>query len=222
MTEGKHNGNRAWDITWIDKKQTLSAEDEAVLSYELYLPQLVGKKPALSRINQCYQKTARVWEQRWKERVFPAADQERQGRRAASRRFEAWHTWVKGEITELKEGILSVRMEAGETRGNGKPCLMRWGELWNLSTGVPCPVGDLFPGQRKWKQQTLAKILEQGRARRAAGDCFLDRDWEEKAGKLLLWQEPCLTERGLEFYLPQCSLTPAAEGTPVFVVSTGE
>lgn len=209
-------------VEWTDKKETLSAEDEPILTYEIHLPKLEGRGSALSRIDRCYQKTACVWERRWKEQVFSVADQERQEKRAVSRQFLTWQAWVKGEITELKEDILSVRMEAGEMRGNGRPCLMRWGEIWDLTTGTPRPAEDFFPGRRKWKREVLPKILEQGRSRRTAGDCFLDRGWEESVGKLILWREPCLTEKGLEFYLPQCALTPAAEGVPAFVVPLAE
>lgn len=206
-------------VEWTDKRETLSAEDEPVLTYEIHLPKLEGKRSAWSRIDRCYQKMACVWERRWKEEVFSMADRERQEKRAVSRQFLVWNAWLKGEITKFNKDILSVRMEAGEIRGNGRPCLMRWGEIWDLATGAPRPAGDFFPGRRKWKREVLPEILEQGRSRRAAGDCFLDQGWEERVGKLIHWWEPCLTEKGLEFYLPQCALTPPAEGVPAFVVS---
>lgn len=206
------------DITWIEKRQTLSAEETPVLNYEIKLPQLTGKTAAVSRIDRCYEKTARVWEQRWKERVFPLAEQAYRGNDGTRRPFSAWHTWVRGEIAQMDAEFLSVRVEAGEVRDSGKPCLMRWGEIWDLRSGTPCPAGNFFSERWKWKRGVLAQVLEQGKARRIAGDCFLDRDWEGKIGKMLLWREPCLTQQGMEFYLPQCALTPAAEGVPVFSV----
>ena len=64
-------------------------------------------------------------------------------------------------------------------------------------------------------------VYDQGEARRAAGDCFLDRDFAQKLPRALSPRRCCRTEEGWEFYLPQCALAPAVEGVVTLSLSEG-
>ena len=118
----------------------------------------------------------------------------------------------------LAGGLLSLRLEGVEIRGDGKPCRVRWGDTWKLREGAPCPLRELFQGEKGWKRRILTHILQQGNARRAAGDCLLDPGWERPARKNLPQWDYCLNQETAEFAYPQCVIAPAAEGTPVFQV----
>jgi hypothetical protein len=54
----------------------------------------------------------------------------------------------------------------------------------------------------------------------AAGDCFLDGDWERRLGRCWSASGFCLTPEGVEFSVPQGVIAPPAEGTPVFCIDT--
>ena len=137
---------------------------------------------------------------------------------AAARPFTPWQAELKGELTHLAGGLLSLRLEGVEIRGDGKPCRVRWGDTWKLREGAPCPLRELFQGEKGWKRRILTHILQQGNARRAAGDCLLDPGWERPARKNLPQWDYCLNQETAEFAYPQCVIAPAAEGTPVFQV----
>ena len=64
----------------------------------------------------------------------------------------------------------------------------------------------------------LEAIAKQGRQRKAEGEYIPDEDWEKKLPRFFSEDGYCLTPEGLEFSYPQCSIAPAAEGTPVFQV----
>ena len=136
--------------------------------------------------------------------------------REASRPFRPWTARLSGEVLFQDENTLSIRMDAREVRGDGRPLQVRTGDLWKLPEGVPLPVRSYFPGDRRWWLHLTRKLREQGEVRRAAGDCFLDPDF---GGRLRRWLSPyrcCRTPEGLEFYIPQCALAPPAEGVVTF------
>ena len=60
------------------------------------------------------------------------------------------------------------------------------------------------------------RALLEGEVRRAAGDCFLDPDFGPRLRQFLSPHRYCRTPEGLEFYVPQCALAPAAEGVVAF------
>ena len=64
----------------------------------------------------------------------------------------------------------------------------------------------------------LSQLTELGDSRRAAGDCFLDPDWDKKARRLLPEENFCLLSGGLELFFPQCTIAPAAEGVVCFLM----
>ena len=95
---------------------------------------------------------------------------------------------------------------------------MRWGDVWKVRQGAPCPLGELMAGRRGWRKRLWAALSRQGEERRQAGDCFLDRDWLKKARDARPLKDYCLTGEGVELALPQCAAAPAAEGCPVFTL----
>ena len=126
---------------------------------------------------------------------------------------------LSGEVLFQDEGALSIRMDAWEVRGDGRPLQVCTGDLWKLPEGVPLPVRSYFPGDRRWWLHLTRKLREQGEVRRAAGDCFLDPDFGVRLRRWLSPYRCCRTPEGLEFYIPQCTLAPSAEGVVTFSLS---
>lgn len=206
------------EVVWREERKTLTLDGEPVLEYALSWPEVVGGGPGGRFITKYYARLAEVWRRRWGREVYILACLALAERRASSRPFTPWTGNLSGEVTFLADGLLSLRMDAAEVRGDGKPCLTTSGDVWRIREGAPCPVRELFPGDRGWKKSLAAQIVQQGNDRRAAGDCFLDQGWEARLSKLLPLGDCWLTEDGLALALPQCAAAPAAEGAPAFTV----
>ena len=159
-----------------------------------------------------YQRLAGAWRSRWGRETYWNACLDLARCREESRPFCPWTARLSGEVLFQDEGVLSIRMDAREVRGDGRPLQVRTGDLWKLPEGVPLPVRSYFPGDRRWWLHLTRKLREQGEARRAAGDCFLDPDFGARLRRWLSPHRCCQTPEGLEFYIPQCALAPAAEG----------
>ena len=209
---------RAPEVVWQREERTLTLEGEPVLAYSLSWPQVTGAGIGGRWISRYYGRLARAWRQRWQRELYLKACLSLADRRAASRPFTPWSCRLAGEVTLCRDGLLSLRLEGEEARGDGKASRVRWGDVWKAREGAPCPPGELFPKKRGWKRGLLTQITAQGRARQQAGDWFPDPDWEQKLRRVLPGDGLCLTEEGVEAAFPQCSIAPALEGTPVFVV----
>ncbi len=206
-------------VRWTQEKRVLTLEKVPVLELDLSWPQLSGGGRGGERINRYYQRLAKAWRSRWGRETYWLSCLDLAQRREESRPFRPWSAKLEGEVTWQDEKVLSVRMDAWEVRGDGRPLQVRTGDLWELPEGVPLPAGSCLPPRKRQSHTRLLKQLrEQGEARRAAGDCFLDRDFAQKLPKYLSAQRCCRTPEGLEFYIPQCALAPAAEGVVTFTL----
>lgn len=205
-------------LLWREKSGALTLEGEPVLSYTLAWPELRGAGLGGRWISLFYANLAAAWEKRWRTQVYWQACIQLSQCRAASRPFSPWSGTLAGSVTVWEQGRLSIQMDGEEVRGDGRPLKVRWGDVWNVKEGAPCRLKEFFPGNRRWKRAVAAQVLRQGEERRASGDCFLDPDFAQKAARLLPLRDFLLSPDGVELPYPQCSLAPAAEGTPMFQI----
>ncbi len=209
-------------VIWERKNRILTLEGEPVLSYTLSWPKIEDGGLGGRWISKYYARLARSWRRRWEREVYWRACLELAARREEARPFTPWSGELTGETALLQDGVLSLRFFGAEVRGDGRPARVRWGDVWKLREGAPKSLGSLFQGEKGWKKRLWQVILRQGEERRQAGDCFLDSDWTQKAKKNRLLRDWCLTEEGVEVALPQCAVSPAAEGCPVFTIALEE
>ena len=205
-------------VVWEEERRTLTLSGEAILTYTLCWPRVEGAGLGGRWISRYYARLARNWRRRWEREVYWAACLELAARREASRPFTPWTGELTGETVLLEDGVLSIRFQGQEVRGDGRPARVRWGDVWTVREGAPKPLRSLFAREKRWRARLWQKLVQQGEERRQAGDCFLDRDWPRKAKKAHPLQGWCLTEEGVELSLPQCAASPAAEGCPVFTI----
>ena len=201
-------------VCWPEEKRLLTLEKAPVLELTLSRPQVTGGGRGGARINRWYQRLAAAWKCRWSRELYCMACLDFAACREAGRRFCPWTAQLTGEVRFQDEKLLSIRMDAQEIRGDGRPLQVRTGDLWALPEGVPLPARPLLPRRRR----LLAQLTGQGEARQAAGSCFLDRNFAQKLPRVLSLQNCCRTAEGWEFYLPQCALAPAAEGALTFTL----
>lgn len=218
----KEREEKECPVVWQREEESMTLEGEPVLRYTLCWPQLEGRGIGVRWINRYYARLARSWRERWQREVYWRACLDLTGCRTDSRPFEVWTGSLVGEVALQEGGLLSMRFIGEEKRGTNKPSRVRWGDVWKVREGVPLQAKELLHGRRGWKGELTARVVEQGEAKRTAGECFLLSDWQKRAAKTLPAEDFCLTPDGIELAFPQCVIAPAAEGTPVFCVSVGE
>lgn len=206
------------EVIWHTEDQTLTLEGEPVLSYHLTWPELKDAGLGGRWISRYYARLARSWRDRWCKELYWRACLSLAQRRAASRPFTLWSCALEGEVALWQDGVLSLRLRGWEDHGDGKVCRVRWGDVWKVWEGAPCPPDTLFSPRRGWRRRLLEQVRQQGENRQQGGDWCPDPDWKDRLARNLPRDGFCLTPEGVEVSFPQCSIAPAAEGAPVFLV----
>ena len=207
----------ALQIQWKQEKRVMTLEKVPVLELSLSWPQAVNGGRGGERISRYYRRLAQAWRSRWGRETYWNACLALARCRERGEPFHPWAVQLSGQVAFLDGSALSIRMDARETRGDGRPLQVRTGDVWRLPDGVPVPAGECLPGGRRRRRQLLQQLIAQGEGRRAAGDCFLDGDFAQKLPRALSSRRCCRTPEGWEFYIPQCLLAPAAEGVVTFL-----
>lgn len=206
-------------VQWKEVKRVLTLEKRPVLEMNLSWPQIVGGGRGGERISRYYFRLAQAWQTRWGRETYWQACLDFAQAQEQSRLFHPWTAQLSGAVLFQDGETLSLRMDAWEIHGDGKPIQVRTGDIWKLPEGVPLPVGSYFPGRRRWRHHLIPMLQEQGERRREAGDCFLDADFSKKLHWVISPGRCSRTAEGLEFYAPQGVLAPAAEGVVTFTFS---
>ena len=218
---GKKRAQKQVEVVWREEQERLTLEGKPVLKYRVTLPEVERGGMGGRWITRYYRRLGEAWKKRWQRQVYWEACLDLARCRQAGLPFAAWSGELRGEVTFLDDRLLSLRMTGEEVRSGGKLSMARWGDTWKLREGAPCLPRELPGMEQNWKKEARRHVLEQGRARKAAGDFFPDEGWEERVqGKLprsALW----VTEEGVEMAYPQSVLASAAEGVPSFRIAEG-
>ena len=206
------------ELVWQQEHQVLTLEEEPVLEYTLSWPELKGGGLGGKWISRYYAQLAKSWRLRWQREIYWKACLALVERREASHPFTPWRGSLQGEMALWEDGLLSLRLWGEEDRGNGRPCRVRWGDVWKVREGAPCPPKELFHRQKGWKKKAVGQIVEEGRRAQQSGTLFLDSDWEARIGNHISFRDVCLTGDTLEFSLPTCAVSPAVEGAPTLSI----
>jgi len=206
------------ELVWEEEHKVLTLEGQPVLEYTLCWPQLKNPKGLSRRLNWYYARLARQWRLRWQREVYWQACLDLVQQLQESRPFTPWTGKLTGEVTLWKDGLLSLSLSGEESRGNKKPCRVRWGDTWEIKEGAPCPPARFFENGTRWKKELVPRLIDEGRNMEKGGEHFFDSDWESRLPRWLTRAEVWLTEERMEWAFPPCAISPAAEGVPLFSI----
>lgn len=203
----------------------LTLEGEPVLRCVLTRPECNGTWRGLNAVQRYYDHVSEVWRNRWEKELYVHACLDLADRRAAGRPFRKWQAELVTQVTLQEGGLLSLWQEGREIRGYDRPLMLRRGDTWSLTEGVPRTLASFFPEDRRWKRKVLTQVAEQIQERLEGGESLLDRDCVGRLRREFDPENYCLTPEGIQLFFPMYTLAPGGEGIPVFTVAlpgTGE
>ena len=202
-------------VLWKTRQKTLTLEGNPTLEYTILYPEPTQCGLAGRFLCAYYRHMAHVWEMRWQREVYLRACLDYAQRQASGKPFTPWLGNLQGELTLLEFPFLSLHFTGSEKQGSGNTCRISWGEVWNLKTGAPCHWSEFLSPPHS-RSHVAQQIVEQGTQQARAGTRFFHPHWETQVPEHLSAHGFWLTEDKLHLSLPQCTISPAAEGTPEF------
>ena len=216
MVHTDHTAPQSIEVLWQEDTRILTLEGEPVLEYHVSWPELRGTGRSGTKINRYYRRLIKSWRQRWEREVYWKACLNLATLRANSHPFVSWKGSLRGEVTLFTEHLLSIRMTGQEIRGNRPPNQVRWGDVWDIQEGAPYPIHALYCSCHRWKQKLISQLKKLAADQQASASRFLLPGWEHGLQTFFPKEDYCLTAQGIEIAYPQGSISPMAEGTPVF------
>lgn len=203
------------EIVWREEGRTLTLTGIPVLELSLSRPQAEEKR--LRGLNRYYEYIYRLWKKHWEREGYWQACADLAQQTAQSRPFRVWKASLSGQVLLDRDGLLSISMLAREVQGDGRTLEYRWGDTWRREDGSIVTLKELLPAKRGWKREVLRELEQAAQACRRQG-VYLDGELEKPLRRWYSRWRFGLTEEGLEFYYPQCTLAPAVEGAVVLRV----
>lgn len=189
-----------------------------VLECRISLPQPVHKHGCAPRIRRYYRLQSRAFLRYCEHQLFPAAQAEYHAARAISAPLPCFSAELTYNITFQRGGLWSLYTQSKESTLPGQTLYTRRGDTWDLRSGFPLSLPELFLPKVPWKRQLLSLIAEEIRRQEQAG---ISQYYEERKRKLRGYFNPqnfYLTDEALAVFFPMYSIAPAIERTPVFLI----
>ena len=203
-------------------EKTWEAEGLPVLAARVTLPQPEGlSKKAARRICRYYQTQCRAFLRHCQTRLVPGATEARQAALEASAPLTCRQAELTFRTTYADERLWSLYTQSREPADRRGTLLRRWGDTWDLESGLPLSLSDFFPGGR-WRRLLPALAAGEIRRQEAAGLARYPEGWQKRLRRAFRPTDFYLTGEGLVFFYPMCSIAPAIEGIPAFLVPYGE
>lgn len=189
-------------------------EEIPVLELQLSIPHCDTKDRRIRRINRYYESFARSCEQYAHRFLFPAAAKDFSAAVAENRCPAPWHFHVSFTTHLLRHGIWSLTLETEEVT-DGAPYRCRCADTWELTSGYPLALSDLFPAEPLYRRRLKARAKEVLRAAQEQG-LTLHENWQHHLGSAWNRENFYLSDEGLHWFYPMYALGGEALGIPTF------
>lgn len=192
-------------------QQSFPGEGGPMLTIKARWPQLEGEGRAVRRINRYYDRLFRRCLERWS---GPLLD------RAGAAKAQGWQVGMDFTVTYYEEGLLSLYIELTEAT-EGRPRVVRLGDVWELARGTPVALSTLLGCGRRWRSRAMEQVEGQVAQRVGSGECIYYEDWPQLCRQWFSPQRYYLTHEGPVVFYPTETIAPALEGVPAFVLAGG-
>lgn len=172
----------------------------------------------LQRMERYFAHLALVWQTRWENELYRQARQafaDQTGRDTAP----PWQATLDYQITYWNPPLLSIRIDIQEHGPTNPPTLLCIGEVWDCSSGYPCPLHAFLPERtHRWKHPFIKQLQEQAQMRLNSGESLLHPNCLAEIEQTFDTDRFYLTEDGLVIFYPLYSLGAYSEGIPTFTI----
>ena len=202
----------------LKEERSWESDGITVLTASVELPQLAGKSGGARRFNRYYRGLCRAYLAYCGLLLLPAAADSCRAALAVSAPWSIARAELRWRPSLQSDTLLSVVCDIRETIHGLPPFLLRRSEVWDLRVGLPIPLSECFPEHTRCKKTLLRFAREETLRRMERGAAFRE-NWRAALRRNLNTRSYYLTEEGLCFYYPLCSVADAKEAIVTFTMA---
>lgn len=202
----------------LEEQQSWEADGVVVLTADVSLPQLGGNDRRAKRFNCYYRRFCRAYFTYCRDVLLPEAAASCRDAMAASAPWSVSRAALRAAASRHAGGLLSVVCDAREERTGLRPFLIRRADVWDLSEGLPVPLGELFPPRVRWKKALVRFAREEARRRLERGEATYCDNYRVMLRRALNPRNYYLREDGLCFFYPAGAVADASAGVVSFTM----
>lgn len=197
------------------EERAWEADGITVLTASVSLPQLAGR--CARRFNRYYRRFARAYLTYCQQVLLPEAAASCRDAQAVSAPWSVGRAELSWRLSHQSGEVLSIVSDAREVISGTPPFCIRRSEVWDLSAGLPMPLGEFFPAHTRCKKVMLRFAREQTQKRIESGAAYRE-NWRAALRRSFNARNFCLTAEGLCFYYPLCAVAGAKEGIVTYTM----
>lgn len=213
----KEEKQSRYQIKFSSYKQSNRLQEQVVLEKVWVVPSVKGTGFPVHKWNDYYQKVMHQWQKRWDRELYWRSGIAFATSMEQGRAFLPWKAELTQTVTYQSETVLSLVTEVREQWGKTQCRLIKYGDVWHLSSGIPALPWE-FLNEKNGKKHLKQKLYQQFQEMRQREDSHLPELTQKQFCKLCHIDQFARTEQGLEFYIPQRTLIQGQEGMLTFFI----
>lgn len=198
----------------LERQRLWHWEEIPVLELRLSIPRCRTEDRRIRRINRYYESFAKSCEQYAERFLFPAAADCFAAALAENRCPTMWHFHAEFSTHLLCNRLWSLTLETEEA-SCGTPYRCRYADTWDLVSGYPLSLAELFPAEPLYRRRLKEHAKETLLARQAQGS-VLHEHWTQRLGSAWNRENFYLSHEGLHWFYPMYALGGETLGIPDF------
>ena len=198
----------------LERQRLWHWEDIPVLELCLSVPHCESEDRRVRRINRYYESFARGCEQYAARFLYPAAAEAFAAALKENHCPAAWRFCAEFSTHLLSDKVWSLTLETAEST-NRAPYRCRYADSWDLISGYPLSLSELFPADPLYRRRLKQHAKETLLTRQAQGT-QLHESWPRRLSSAWNRENFYLSGEGLHWFYPLYALGGADLGFPEF------
>ena len=194
-------------------EHTFSDGDVPLLTVSAHLPIWEGDHG--KRFNRYYRTYSRAFMRYCQTSLLPMAQEVCHQAKENGGMIPDWHAMLRTTLTCHDGTVVSLYTDSIEQLGEQRIVLRR-GDTWDMASGTPLRLADLFPSHTLVRKRLVTTAREQIQREERLGLYRYLPDWRVRLFRSFNSQNFYIDDEGLTFFYQLYAIAPPGEGIPTF------
>lgn len=202
---------------WKDSGKTILHAEISFLNIQCARDCSGHNHTGIKRINSYYQHMSRQIIRYCKKKLLPQVIKACKAAAEKNEPYPETKVFAKSRLTYNENGLISIFTDITENTGYAETT-MRFGDVWNLISGVPVPLSAFFPEVRNYKKRIRDQVIREVTRLRDRELGIYYGKVRKNCSRFFSSDNFYLTDEGLVIFYQMYTIAPKTEGIPSFTL----